>query len=402
MARSGFWINLNVVVAAAGSLLVAVACANLLPAETFGRYQYLLSFSTIIGAVTLTGMNYAVTQAVARGYDGILRESVKMQLRWSLIPVVAGACIGAYYLLNGNSELGYGLIAIGVGVPIIYTFNTYVAFLNGKKAFRQTFIYGSVLNAAYYGSILLAVFFLPQALLLLLVHIVVNALVTTGLYLHTLRKYQPNDSVDPADLVYGKHLSVMYVPSLIVRQLDAVLVFQVLGPVQLAVYTFASAIPERLSGLFKAVFTAALPRFSEQSQRTLRSSLFSKMVWVTLAGFAVAGIYMLAAPLVFSLLFPAYMDAVPYSQVAALAIAAAASNISVPALVSQRLQRELYLFYVITPFVQLAIQAGLLLTYGLWGLIIGRILSSFLDTAVSTALFYGARERHSFTASLPV
>jgi O-antigen/teichoic acid export membrane protein len=388
LATSGFWMNAQVLFLSVGSLFLAIAFANLLPAETYGVYQYLLSFSTIIGALTLTGMNYAVTQAVARGYEGVVRESVRTQLRWSVIPLLCGIGVGVYYLLQGNAELGYGLFLIGVFTPLIYAFNTYIAFLNGKKEFKQTFVYGVVLNGAYYGSILLATVYLKEALLLLLVNLLVNAAVTVALYMRTLARYRPNRSIDTETLPYGKHLSLMYVPTLVIRQLDNILVFQMLGPVQLAVYSFASTVPERIAGFFKFAFTAALPKFSTRTRESIQSSLLSKMMFMTAAGLVIALLYIAAAPYVFALLFPAYLEAIPYSQLYALLIVASASNLSTSALLSQQLKRELYIFYTVTPFVQLTFQVALLWSFGLWGLIVGRIISSVLDTVVSTALFY--------------
>ena len=43
LVRGGFWLSLNHIAASVSSLILAVAFANLIPAETYGTYRYVLS-----------------------------------------------------------------------------------------------------------------------------------------------------------------------------------------------------------------------------------------------------------------------------------------------------------------------------------------------------------------------
>lgn len=386
LANSGFWLNLNVIIVTLLSFLLSIAFANLLPAETYGTYQYLLSLSTVVGALTLTGMNYAVTTAVAKGHDGVVRESIRLQVRWSLVPFLISAIVGAYYLYQGNMLIGLGLVVIGILVPLINTFNTYAAYLNGKKMFRQAFVYATVLNAAYYVSIFAGVLYLKDALALLLVNLGVNAAVVVLLYIRTLRRYPPNATGDAEALGYGNHLSGMNAFTIMVRQADALLVFHFLGPAILAVYAFASLIPERIGGLFKFLFFAGLPKFATQSRESITSSLLPKLGKATLAGIVLAGVYALIAPHLFALLFPQYLAAVPYTQLYALVIITGAGHISLSVLTAQQMKARLYVFNTLSPIFQLVLQVALLILFGLWGLLVARIIANIFDTLLATAL----------------
>src|SRR5688572_902048 len=105
LAKGGFWLTLGQAVSSAAGVLLIIGFANLLPKEAYGTYKYVLSIAGVLAAFSLTGMSVAVTQAVARGMDGMLRVAAKIQLRWGLLVTLAASAFGIYYLANGNREL---------------------------------------------------------------------------------------------------------------------------------------------------------------------------------------------------------------------------------------------------------------------------------------------------------
>lgn len=376
LAGAGFWTNLNMVIVSVFALLLSIAFANILPREIYGTYQYLLSLSTLLAALCLTGMNIALSQSVARGNDGDLRPAVRLQLLWSIVPTAIGLFGAGYYAFQGNMTLALGVTVISFLTPAINAFNTYTAFLQGKREFKQLFVYGVLSNIAYYACMFPAIVIAKDAVILIFANLVVNALTMIWFYTRTLARYQPSDQTDPHTLPYGAHLSVMNAVGTIVAQLDSVLVFHFLGPAELAVYSFASLIPERVSGLFKFVTTAALPKFSVQSADEIRQHLIGKTLRAASAGVIVAVAYALSAPFLFSLLFPAYLTAAFYSQVYALMIITVAANIPAAAIVALRMNRELYAFNIGTPFILLALQVVLLLNFGIIGILLARVISN--------------------------
>ena len=116
---------------------LTIAFANLLPKENYGLYGYVLSLADFFSILTLTGMNSAVAQAVASGNEGALRSSVKFQLKWNLIATtVLTALAGYYYFGDNNLTVAASLLILAITSPLIATFNTYGAFLVGKRNFR--------------------------------------------------------------------------------------------------------------------------------------------------------------------------------------------------------------------------------------------------------------------------
>ncbi|HEX2792144.1 MAG TPA: oligosaccharide flippase family protein [Candidatus Paceibacterota bacterium] len=384
----GFWSNAQSAITAFGSFLLYIVFAHFLAPETYGTYQYLLSVFSILTAVTLTGMNTAVTRAVARGAEGVFAESIRLQLRYGIIAAIAGLGVSGYYYSQGNLLLALGGVIIGFGAPLVYAFNTYSAFLTGKKDFRRNSIYTTSATLIYYGALAAVGVYSDSVLLLLFVNLFSQAVLYAYLCWRTFRIYRPNGTVDKESIRYGFHLSAMSVFSSVAAQIDNVLTFHFLGPVALAVYSFATAIPDRLGSMcFRFLGTAALPRFSEREPETVRATLLRKAV----LGMAAAGIgvvvYWFLASWFFATFFPAYMNAVPYSVAYAVtAIFSTGAILPSTALAAAQKTRALYIHSFCTSTLQIIAPLLGVISFGLWGIVFGKIFSSFSSMLISGIL----------------
>lgn len=392
--RSGLWLNMNSAVTIIGSFLVSIAFANLLPKEVFGTYQYLLSILSLLTAFTLTGMNSSITRAVAQGNDSALRASVRPQIIWNTFSACVALAISVYYLLQGDIRLGVGTLCIAVALPLITTFNSYGAFLIGKKAFRTHFFYTTAANLAYYAIIIVALVFVPDVLPLILVNVTLTTLAPIILYLLTLRRYSlKKPAADPDTLSYGKHLSLMNFIGTVSYQIDNFLVFHFLGPVQLATYSMATLIPGRLGGIFKNITNAMLPRFAEQSMTRIRAGIVRKSFFFLALVLGTIGFYWLLAPTFFRLVYPQYFDSVPYTQLFALTLLVTVGNFIGTALLAHKKIKGLYIINTASPVANIVFQLIGIVMGGLWGLIIGRVASGILFVALTLpTVYFSSRE----------
>jgi len=388
LSTSGWWMNLGTLVISVCSLALYIVFARVLPPEVYGTYQYLLSGAAIVGALTLTGLNGAVARAVARGHEGTVRKAVAVQIRWSIVPFLASCAVAAYYLLEGTLILALGFFLIGILAPIINTFSIYASFLQGKKDFRRGFWFGMGWNIPYYLALIATAFLSPTVLALLFASLGVQAAALGIAYARTLHAHRPNNKIDVEAISYGKHLSVMGLGGVVVTQIDTILAFHFLGPAAVALYSFATAIPERLSGFFKFIPSAALPKFSEKSPAQVRKAFGSRLWIAVLCMTLFAGAYALAAPFLFQILFPAYLESVPYSQLYALVIVASLGGLFTTALTAQRDLKGLYVFTVISPIVQIVLQVLGAVFYGLWGLIVARLAAQFFSLLLAALLLF--------------
>lgn len=388
LAKTGFWSNAGVLIAALFGLGLYVIFGHFLSQETYGTYQYLLALSVFLNAFTLTGMNAAVTRSVAHGFDGVLRRAVMLQLRYGLIPAFFSILLALYYAYNGNLVLSGGLLILGFTTPITNAFNSYGAFLTGKQDFRRGFLYNALGNVPYYGAIALLAILTKNALPILAANCLVNMIVQFIAYQVTLSRNVTNDADDPEAYRFGLHLSAMNVPIVMLGQVDNLLAFHFIGAAGLAIYSFSTGIPDQLARFFKFIPSVALPRFATNTESAVRGMLLRRVVLLALAGAALAAAYIVSARFIFSLLFPRYLDAVAFSQLYAIGLLAIPTAMVTAALTAHGRVRSLYVFNIGTAVLQTTLQLVGIFVAGLTGLVAGKVLASFAALAIALVLFF--------------
>lgn len=383
LTKGSFWNVAGQVTATLASLGLAVAMAKYVPKELYGNYKYLLSLAAIIGSFSLTGIATALTQAVARGYDGELKAAVSLNNRWSFGIVIISFTGGAYYLLNDNYTLAIAMFLIGVVTPLLNSFSFFGNFLNGKKLFRF------IAFANFWRSLIPAVSILilvlsgfTNPLLLFSVYVISNLLVTFFCYRYTKVHFVENNKTDPGTRKYSFQLTGVSIVSTIADQIDKVLVFQHLGGTELAVYSFATAIPMQIRGLMKNIYQLALPSFSKREKADLKKEMYSKLFIMGGGIILIVGVYIIAAPYIFKVLFPNYTEATLYSQVFALSLLAYIMVLPAAALQAKKAVREMYEASLLGSIFKIILIVVPIFFFGLWGVIAGKILFDFFTLII--------------------
>ncbi len=385
--KSGFWLTLNQVIGALGAFALSILFANLLSKDVFGMYRYVLSMAGVAAAFSLTGANAAVVRAVAQGYSGILLPAVYSQIRWSMPRVLICLGFSVYYFAQDHTVYGVAFLFASLLAPLATIGNTYAPFLEGRLDFKRSSLLASAQHVIHTTILVLVCVFVPSVITLVLAYYLTLS-ITSGWYLwRVLREQRATPSPErEEDLRYAKELSVMNIASTIAAQADTILVYHLLGPVQLAVYIFATLIPERLRLMSGIIATAAFPKIAAQASQHHQVLILQKVARLLLAGLVAALLYVLIAPFVFMLIFPEYTDSIVYSQVYAFSLLAIASNIPVPALFAERKQLGLWIVSVGIPIGKVLLTLAGILAFGLWGAILARVAYYWIHLAAATYL----------------
>lgn len=393
-STSGFWLMSNQTIGAITSLVLSIIFANFIPKEIFGMYKYVISMAGVIAAFSLTGINTAVVRAVAQGFDKILKRAVTLQLFWSIPRVLLGLSISLYYFYHSHTVYGVAFLLVAFLSPMATIANTYGPYLEGKKDFKASSLYNIASNLLYFLTMTLIGIFHPTVIFLISGYYISMCISHLFFFFRTIKKSPPiKTDVRESDLQYAKELSVMNVINTITTQIDNIVIYLFLGPAQLAVYTFATLIPERIRTIFGIIGIAALPRLSEK-HNIIDVNLTQKIIRLSLFASAIIVVYFFLAPYIFTLLFPLYMDSLIYSQIYALSILAIASNISVPALFAGNKQKALYVVSVGVPIIKIIISLIGIIFWGLWGAVFARVLNYFLILCTSTYYANTAFKKH--------
>ncbi len=398
LASGGFWGAAAQVSAVVIALTLSVVIARYVPKDAYGTYKYVLSIVSLLSVFSLNNVGGAVMQSVARGFPGAAEDGFKANLRWSFAVFLGAFAIGAYYLLMGNPVLGIGVLIGGCASPIIASYNLYLPLLNGEKDFMRVAWYGGFVTNFVPAALLVVVALLaPTPILLLAAYFFGNLLAAAYAYWRACRRYHRNDAHDPEMLAYGKHLSVMGVISGIAGNIDQVLLFHFGGAIDLAIYNFATALPDQTKGPVKVLDQMLQARFARREKHDIRHGMVNKMLWIFIASALFVALYQFLAPYIYLLFFPAYLNAVPYSQVYALGLLSLPFGPASSYLKAKKEIASLYATSITLSVFQILFMLVGVIGWGLWGLVVSIVSFRLLSGAFTFYIYH--RSSHTSAAT---
>lgn len=384
LVKQGSWLFVNTVGVTLIGLVTSYLYANFLTKEQYGEYRYIFSIFTALNAFSLTGINVAVTQAVAKGKEGALLQSIPLQLKWNIFFCAAFIVTGLYYFWQGNTVFAISLLALSCLGPVANIANTYGAFLQGKKNFRAVSVIGLLTSFMVLLSVALVLFLRTNVVVLVIANIGTLALVQTAAFFWTLRKYKPNKVQDEGLRTFSKRISLLTAFSLIVSQIDNILVFNLLGAASVSILSFVTIIPDQLRGFVKIVGQLALPKFAVNETAESRQQAAKNSFKLAVAVLCVSIVYIVVAPWLFRLLFPAYQSWVGYTRLYALSMAFSVYQIPLSLLYAHRYEERITRVTLIITIGSLVISCITVPLFGLIGVVVGRMVAQAFNLAISS------------------
>lgn len=374
LATGGFWLTVDQIIGGFISFLLIIGFGHFVSPQVYGTYRYLLATFWTLAAFTLTGIPTALSRAVANGYDGAFIRSLKWSIVGGLSLSVIGAGMSAYYFTAGNALLGWGLLSVALLGPLMQPAHLFGPYLAGKKDFRKMTMLGLVFAIVPACALGTAMLLTQNPLVFFLIYLVGYIATGSALCAFILWRWRPAGKSSPDLYSLSGHFSIMNLLATVAAQIDKVVVFHYLGAVELAIYSFATAIPEQIKGMLGAVSVLALPKFATRSLAEIRSNFWNRL-WIFTGALILASLaYVVLAPLAFNIFFPKYTSAIWYSQLFALSLALTSISLPTALLQAKGAKWELYVFNTLSPIVQITALISLTALYGLTGTICARIV----------------------------
>lgn len=369
-------------------ILSSYVFANFLSPEVYGEYKYLLTLGITLSIFTFTGAGAAVLQAAAKNVYGFYHYIRRVQLLYSMSITVLAFAGAYYYYIQNNNNLAIGLCIIALLQPAFNNSMLIFQFLYGTQQFNVSARTQATKAIIVTIVATISLFSTSNVLWLLLVYFLSNISVN---YFFQF-KYGPSrlevleDDLQAKKIIqYAKHSSTQNILTGISNQLDKILIFQNLGAADLAMYAFATALPDQLKGLTTTIDALLLPRFAKHSEASIRKGILRKaLLYFSLLALCVA-LYFFMAPHIFRLLYPSYAAAISLSQIYIFGLLSGIGSIPLAALKSRMQNRQLYQFNVFTSLFQISALVILLPTFGLLGAVFARIA---YRTCVCGCAFY--------------
>lgn len=400
LIKGTFWLGVSRAVGVGVAFGLSILYARYLPKELYGDYRYIMSVMGALGIFALPGMATIITRSVARGFEGTFRRGSFLIFFSSFGISLIGIGIAAWFYTQGNSGLVAGFLIAALFAPFADGLGNWRGYFDGRKEFKKKTGFNIASNLFYGvlmgGVIALTIAFdvIPLLALALLVaayffgHGIPNILA----YRSTLQMVEKTAPIEPGAIRYGFHLSFLDAPATVANYLDSVLLYQLLGPASLAVYSFALAPAEQIKGFLGLSATVASPKLfartatreeTDELKRTLIPKIWRSVFFTSV----LVGFYVLFAPWFYHTFFPAYQEAILFSQILSLSLLLFPLGLFNTALKAEGNLRKVYVYQLSAPFVQIIAFVILIPFFGIWGAVAGRLIGRLTTHLLAFFLF---------------
>ena len=378
LAKGWFWTVLSQTILTIATFFLSLVFANFLDPNTYGNYKYIISLTGLLAIFALPGLGTALSQATARGFEGTFYSGFKERLKFASIGSTLALILALYYSFKGNFNLALPLLISAFFLPLWQASGLYKALLGGRKLFKFQTEYFSLTTVIYALSMAITLLITKNLFWLVAIYFLSNTFSNFFFYLKTKKKFKPNKKEDKETIRYGKHLSLISIIGTIASQLDRILIFHYLGAAQVAIYSFAIALPEQIRGLLKNTQTLILPKFAPKPVEEIKKGLPRKLVIFFLISLFTVFFYIILAPPIYKIFFPKYPQSIKYSQVFALSILATPSTLIGTLFKAKAAKRKIYYVTLFSSFTRIILMFLLVLKFGLWGIVWGMVAARIL------------------------
>lgn len=400
LVKGTFWLSVSRIVGVGVAFGLSVLYARYLPKELYGDYRYIMSIMGTLGIFALPGMATIILQSVARGFEGTFRKGSLLIFFSSFGISLISIGIAVWFYMQGNNVLAGGVLIAALFVPFAEGLGNWRAYFDGRKEFQKKTGFNIMSNLFYgilMGGTVAFIFAFNISLFLALILLVAAYFLGNGIpnvlgHRSTMRMVSKTAPSEPGAIRYGFHLSFLDAPATIANYVDGILLYQLLGPASLAVYSFALAPTEQIKGFLGLSATVAAPKlFARTATREetdeLKRTLTSKILRSVLFTSALVGVYVLLAPWFYHLFFPAYQEAILFSQILSLSLLLFPLGLFNTALKAEGNLKKVTIYQLSAPFVQIVAFVILIPFFGVWGAVVGRLFGRLTTHLLAFFLF---------------
>jgi O-antigen/teichoic acid export membrane protein len=388
VAQGSFWWIFGRIFSFLAGFLILMAFARFSSKEVYGAYQYIISMSAMIGLILLPGLDTALIRSVAQKKEKTFFLCEREKLKFGVFAFLVFLAISLWYFFHKNLDLAISFFIAGIFSVPLAIFSLYLAFWQGRKKFdlqNKYFVAHNLLGA----SILISFIILkPKISFIILGYFFAFTFSTFLFWILTRKKINRETEEDKEAIPYGKHLTIMSIPGAISSQIDNVIMWQFIGPVQVAIYAYALRLVERISELIP--FSAlAFPKMAEKNLKAdgVKKNIFDKFLKLFWFSIPFAILYIVFCPLFFKIFFPAYKEAIIYSQVLALTLIFAPFSFLSTAFLAEAKKRELYILNFTPQILKIALFFVLIPFFGIWGGVFSILIAQIFFSALTLYFF---------------
>ncbi|MBW9221453.1 oligosaccharide flippase family protein [Methanothermococcus sp. SCGC AD-155-C09] len=370
--KGGFWLSFGQFFSILRGFILSVILANMLSKESFGEYSFVLSILILAGIFALPGMNFAIIQSVAKGYEGTYFRALMEVFKYSWIGsfILVGASVYMYF--KGNFNLSTIFLTLSVMFPFYSISPYYQSFLNGKKRFDLLSKLSSFFNVLL-TLFVVAVVFITKSVFWIVVSIVLIQILICGYFsVFYIRRFIKNSEIDESSIDFGKGISPSLALTGFANNFDSLIMVHFLGFSELAIFKIVTVIPDQIKIFMDSLAPLILPKMvSKDVSKKEIMGHFKKFLLLVIL---LIVIYWIIAPFIFKWFYPKYYDYVWLSMIFHLSFISFLSILPLNYLLKEKEKKFVSKYYNYSS-IFLVIASFVFIYYmGLIGAIVARML----------------------------
>jgi O-antigen/teichoic acid export membrane protein len=401
-ASGNFWINASRFISIGSGILLTITFTRLLTPEQFGAYKYVLAAAGLVGTFSLNGLGVAVMKAVAQGKSNVIPAIFRAGMIWTIPASLAALGISVYYFANGNSELGFAFMFIGLTNSVSNGIATTKNVWGAAGQFKMGTIFGIPKIFVPFVIILLTILVTKNVTWILFAYFFSNLALSFAGYFFIKWWFKikaSNDGVEET-LRYGKQISALGFFQIASGQIDQLLLWHFAPPAALAIYALALAPVNEAKNLILNVSGIMFPKIAAKTEKEVHATMPLRIRQIIIASAVLTMLYITVVPLLFTYVFPKYLASILVSQVISLTLLFQVSNIIDTYLVSHGEIKKRTKIILTSQAIEFVLFLILIPFFGLWGAVAATVLSEFGNFIVFLWMYYNIRKKFYKTSNL--
>lgn len=384
--RNGSWIVLGRIGLFLGSFALTLAFSHLVSKETYGTYQYIISVIGVVSIISLPGIDIALVRSIAQKKEGSYRHATAVRLRWSLLGSCVLGLFALWYGIHHNTVLALSFLVAGLFFPFMQALDAFEYFWNGRKNFQKSMLHTG-LSFLIPAGITTAVLFFTDNLIIIIASFVMGYTLVRIFFTWYAYRHIANNERDGEMVSLGKTLTLVQGIDIAVTYVDKLFLWFFVGPVAVAIYSFAQ-MPVTKAQLLTPIQMLALPKLSEGEEGFPNKHLILKKFYKLFLFTTPLTIgLMLIAPPLFRIFFPQYPESIPYLRVLLSVIALMPFTLLNTSLISTLQKKEVSWIQLIMLGTRCLLFFLLIPPFGIWGAV-GTVLVTEIERALLTLFFF--------------
>lgn len=386
--KGGFWLFFANLVTSLLSIGLLVVFTNFMDPRIFGEWRLFLTIVGFVSILSLPGMCTAIVQSVSKKFSSSYLEGMKTRIRWSLLGSLGLVLVGIYFFYFQKDSSWIPYILAAVFFPLLYSLDSVMYFITGKKDFKLLSKYKTIINIIIYVGMIILLIITRSLIYVVVAYLALTVIAYLYFNRKVLKKYSKElkGKKDKGLNLYGFNLTVMQGLQIIATNIDKLVIAKLLGLVPLALYAIVSTVAENIKSQTKILEVLTLPKFSSLNPLEAYNKVKQKTVFIVLGSLGLFAIGYFLMPYAIPLLFSEkYASTIPYAQLTLLTILTIPLiHILTSFLQALKSIKLLYWFRILSNLVQIAL---FLVFIPLWG-ILGAVWSIIIAQALSVICLF--------------